>query len=47
MLNNSSMPITGGILVIPDFTYCSDNNIGWMGIASLSAWIEQNREYIG
>jgi UDP-N-acetylglucosamine 4,6-dehydratase (inverting) len=39
--------INGGILVDPDFTYRSDNNAEWMSIASLRAWIEQNREHIG
>jgi UDP-N-acetylglucosamine 4,6-dehydratase/5-epimerase len=37
----------GGSLVSPDFTYCSDNNLEWMSIASLQAWIEQNRDHIG
>ena len=39
--------INGGKLVAPDFTYCSDNNSQWMSIASLQAWIKQNREHIG
>ena len=39
--------INGGQKVAPDFTYCSDNNPDWMSIASLQAWIEQNREHIG
>lgn len=39
--------INGGNLVAPDFTYCSDNNTDWMSIASLQAWIEQNRAHIG
>ena len=39
--------INGGQKVAPDFTYCSDNNTDWMSIASLQAWIEQNREHIG
>lgn len=39
--------INGGVLVEPDFTYCSDNNSEWMSIESLQAWIEKNREYIG
>ena len=39
--------INGGQKVAPDFTYCSDNNTHWMSIASLQAWIEQNREHIG
>jgi UDP-N-acetylglucosamine 4,6-dehydratase len=39
--------INGGNLVAPDFTYSSDNNTDWMSIASLQAWIEQNREHIG
>jgi UDP-N-acetylglucosamine 4,6-dehydratase (inverting) len=39
--------IDGGKLVAPDFTYCSDNNVDWMSIDSLQAWIEQHRNYIG
>lgn len=39
--------INGGSLVAPEFTYCSNNNQEWMSIASLQAWIEQNREHIG
>lgn len=39
--------INSGNLVAPDFTYSSDNNTDWMSIASLQAWIEQNREHIG
>lgn len=39
--------INGGKLVAPDFTYCSDNNVDWMRIDTLSAWINQNREKIG
>ena len=38
--------INDGILVAPDFTYSSDNNTEWMSVASLQAWIEQNRERI-
>ena len=39
--------INDGQKVAPDFTYCSDNNTGWMSTASLQEWIEQNREHIG
>jgi len=39
--------ISGGKLVAPDFTYCSDNNADWMSIDNLRAWIDQNREKIG
>jgi UDP-N-acetylglucosamine 4,6-dehydratase (inverting) len=39
--------INGGKLVAPDFTYCSDNNLEWMSIATLQSWIAQNREHIG
>jgi UDP-N-acetylglucosamine 4,6-dehydratase len=39
--------ISDGKKVAPDFTYSSDNNTDWMSIASLRAWIEQNREKIG
>jgi len=39
--------INGGQLVPDNFTYSSDNNKEWMSIASLQAWIEENRENIG
>jgi FlaA1/EpsC-like NDP-sugar epimerase len=39
--------INGGKLVAPDLTYCSNNNIDWMSIDTLRAWIKQNREKIG
>ena len=39
--------INGGTLVAPDFTYCSDNNLEWMSIVDLQAWIAQNSEHIG
>ena len=39
--------INDGILVAPDFTYCSDNNSEWMSKASLQSWIDQNLEHIG
>jgi UDP-N-acetylglucosamine 4,6-dehydratase len=47
--NWSSDPyrIKDGKRVAEDFTYCSDNNPEWMSIASLQAWIEQNREKVG
>lgn len=39
--------INGGKLVSPDFTYCSDNNIDWMSIDTLRAWVDQNLGKIG
>jgi len=39
--------INGGQKVAPDFTYCSDNNIDWMSIDTLRAWVEQNRDKVG
>lgn len=39
--------INGGERVAEDFTYCSDNNLDWMSVDALRAWIEQNREKIG
>lgn len=39
--------INDGKLVTPDFTYCSDNNVDWMSIDTLRAWIAQHREKIG
>jgi UDP-N-acetylglucosamine 4,6-dehydratase (inverting) len=47
--NWSSDPyrIKDGVKVAEDFIYCSDNNNGWMDVASLQAWIAENREKIG
>lgn len=47
--NWSSDPerINGGKLVAPGFTYSSDNNVDWMKVNTLQAWIENNREKIG
>lgn len=39
--------INDGAKVAPDFTYSSDTNPEWMGVDTLSVWIEQNREKIG
>lgn len=39
--------INGGKLVAPDFTYYSNNNVEWMKINTLRAWVDQNREKIG
>jgi UDP-N-acetylglucosamine 4,6-dehydratase len=39
--------IRGGKLVLPDFTYSSDNNPEWMSAETLATWIAQNREKIG
>ena len=39
--------INGGTLVAPEFTYSSDNNVEWMSVAYLQAWIAQNHEHIG
>jgi len=39
--------IGDGVLVAPDFTYSSENNLDWMGIADLQAWISRNQELIG
>lgn len=44
---NDPHRIKDGIKVAEDFTYSSDNNREWMSIASLQAWIAQNREKIG
>ena len=35
--------IKGGILVSPEFTYCSDNNKEWMSIESLRDWLAKNK----
>jgi UDP-N-acetylglucosamine 4,6-dehydratase (inverting) len=39
--------IGNGVLVDPDFTYCSNNNKEWMSIDTLKDWIEVNRNKIG
>ena len=39
--------INAGKLVAPDFTYYSNNNVEWMKIDTLRAWVDQNREKIG
>jgi UDP-N-acetylglucosamine 4,6-dehydratase len=39
--------INDGKLVPPDFSYTSDNNLEWMAIEELRAWIEANRGKIG
>ena len=36
-----------GKKVSPDFTYSSDNNLEWMGIAQLQTWIAQHRDRVG
>ena len=39
--------IKDGKIVAENFTYRSDNNLEWMSITSLQAWIVQNREKVG
>ena len=39
--------IGSGKKVSPDFTYSSDNNLEWMGVAQLQAWITQHRDRVG
>lgn len=39
--------INDGKKVATDFTYCSDNNIEWMRIDTLRAWIAQNIDKVG
>jgi UDP-N-acetylglucosamine 4,6-dehydratase (inverting) len=39
--------INDGKKVAEDFTYCSNNNLDWMSIDTLRAWIEKNRDKIG
>jgi UDP-N-acetylglucosamine 4,6-dehydratase (inverting) len=45
--NEDPYRIKDGKKVDESFTYCSDNNIEWMSIESLQAWISQNREKVG
>jgi len=35
--------INDGILVAPDFTYCSDNNADWMSRENLQCWLKENK----
>lgn len=39
--------INDGKKVAPDFTYCSDNNVEWMSIDTLRAWVAQNIDKVG
>jgi FlaA1/EpsC-like NDP-sugar epimerase len=39
--------INNGRLVMPDFTYSSDNNKEWMTIESLKNWLANNQNKIG
>jgi UDP-N-acetylglucosamine 4,6-dehydratase (inverting) len=38
--------IKDGAKVVPDFTYCSDNNREWMAMETLQEWMGANREKI-
>lgn len=39
--------IRDGARVADDFTYTSDNNVAWMPVSALRAWIEANRNKFG
>ena len=39
--------INNGKPVVPDFSYTSDNNLEWMSVGTLRAWIDANRVKIG
>ncbi len=39
--------IKDGTKVVPEFTYCSDNNSEWMAMETLQEWIGSHREKIG
>jgi hypothetical protein len=39
--------IKNGKRVPLDFSYCSDNNLDWMSIETLGAWIKSNQNKIG
>lgn len=45
--SNDLTRIKDGVRVSPNFTYCSDNNSEWMGVATLRSWIEKNIAKIG
>lgn len=47
--NWSSDPVRigHGKKVSSEFTYCSDNNMEWMSVAQLQAWINQHRDRVG
>ena len=39
--------INDGTLVLPDFSYSSDNNKDWMSVEQLRQWISDNNNKIG
>jgi FlaA1/EpsC-like NDP-sugar epimerase len=39
--------IGAGKKVSLDFTYSSDNNLEWMDVAQLRAWIDKHRDQVG
>ncbi len=45
--NEDPLRINNGVLVHPDFTYCSNNNSEWMSIEQLREWILHNQNKIG
>ena len=45
--SNDPYRIKNGVKVAESFNYSSDNNPEWMSVASLQAWIKQNREKVG
>lgn len=45
--SNDPCRIKNGVKVAEEFNYSSDNNPEWMSVASLQAWIKQNREKVG
>lgn len=45
--SNDSNRIQDGKKVAEDFTYCSDNNLEWMSIETLQAWIAQHHDKVG
>jgi len=44
--DRDSKRINDGILVAPDFTYCSDNNVDWMSRENLQCWLKENKNKI-
>ena len=44
--DRDSIRINDGILVAPDFTYCSDNNVDWMSPETLQCWLKENKHKI-
>ena len=45
--SNDPKRIGNGVKVKPNFVYSSDNNLDWMKISELNAWLKKNHNQIG